>query len=220
MNIIHITNIKRYVTFLFLSFCALGLTGCIDMHEPTSFHQSRLTVQEQNYTKMFDTETVDDREIYQVAADYDRYGIGPVQVSVTYNPDSDSNNSIRAIGELGRIKGLLREQGVKSVTGDILPITDKSTVSKTVVSYVSMTAQAPDCKQIPGLEDRVPDTAKDYELGCSTETLMAKQIYRPRDLLGNAGAGRADARRASNIVDGYRTGESADSLNAETVSEN
>ena len=58
---------------------------------------------------------------------------------------------------------------------------------------------------MPGLEDGLTtEKIGDYRFGCSVDTMLAKQIYRPADLQGSAGADDGDGRRASNSVEYYR----------------
>lgn len=197
---------------------AILLGGC-DLHEPTSFHEKRLAVYENNYAKIYDSKTVSARTIYDIVENYERYGDGQMNITVTYDPSSKDNSSFTAVEHLGAVTASLRELGIYDVKGGVMPIHDQGVSSQTLVAYRSYSAVMPDCKQIPGLNDRKPDTSADYEFGCSTETLMAKQVYRPKDLLGNSALGRSDGRRAANVMDTYRSGEPAEALDAETITE-
>lgn len=207
-----------YRIYLLCGFMLCFLSAC-DLHEPTTFHENRLTVKEDTYTKSHDTEALTDLHIRAIAKGYDRYGDGSMNITVTYDPQSNINNAVRASENLGIVTSALRDQGIRRIKGDILPFNERGVPSKTLISYRAITAHAPDCDPIPGLEDRKPDVSRDYELGCSTETLFAKQIYRPRDLMGQSGVSAADGRRASNIIDAYRSGEPAEDLEAETISD-
>ena len=51
------------------------------------------------------------------------------------------------------------------------------------VSYNKLSAAPnPDFKEMPGLNDYRTPRYVDYELGCATQNLMARQIARPSDL--------------------------------------
>lgn len=219
-----LNKINKYNTYRKTTVIALGLMltvflGACDLHEPTSFHNKRLTVQENNYAKLYDSQRMSNHTFYSIVENYDRYGDGEMQVTVTYDPQSQNNSSSSAFEHLGAVTAMLRDLGIHEVNGSVLPVNDQHAQSQTLIAYRSYKAVMPDCNQMPGLDDRMPDTSTDYELGCSTETIMAKQIYRPKDLMGNAQLDRSDGRRASNVIDAYRSGEPAEALDAETITE-
>jgi len=71
-----------------------------------------------------------------------------------------------------------------------------------------------------GIDNRDINVEEAYKLGCSTETLFARQIARPKDLKGQGTTdANTDGRRSANIVEGYRTGVQNESLGGERASE-
>lgn len=61
------------------------------------------------------------------------------------------------------------------------------------------------CRNMPGFDDGLTsEKIGDYRFGCSVDAMVAKQIYRPADLQGNAGHDLGDGRRATSGVEYYR----------------
>ena len=91
---------------------------------------------------------------------------------------------------------------------------------KALVRYDSYSALPPeDCGPMPGLES-TEDVSFDenYRLGCSVDMLTARQIARPKDLLGREQQETtSDGRRGSNIVETYRTGTPNEPLEGESA---
>jgi len=71
-----------------------------------------------------------------------------------------------------------------------------------------------------GIEDRDHRTDLEYKMGCSVETMIARQIARPGDLLGRApNSVYKDGRRISNQIEGVRSGAMNEPLGGESASE-
>ena len=61
---------------------------------------------------------------------------------------------------------------------------------------------------------------QEYKLGCTVDTIFARQIARPKDLNGQGGSGTpTEGRSATNIIDAQRSGALNEPLEGQTASE-
>lgn len=208
---------KPYFKLLACAACLIATSACT-LDEPTWVNSSRVEVHQEGFTDSFDTSSLDAGTLRAIGVNYYRYGNGPMDVAVSYDPSSKTNTRGMAEGEVKRIQTELSRQGVRNLRITATPSERSGDVSKTIVSFPALTARGPeDCGMIPGYENAQTDTpenaegqAKGYKLGCSIETLMAKQVSRPGDLLGRPGfETNADARRQEEVIwnRGYYSGQ-------------
>lgn len=206
---------------------ALCLTSACSMNSPTWVNQSRVEVHANQFTDTFETAKLDDAVIRAIAVYHYRYGNGPVTMVVGYDRNSKVNTEAKAKAEAARIKSALQRNGVKDVYIETAYLVDTGDVSVTTVTFPALVAKAPaKCGMIPGYNS--PTTGYDsadgiapYELGCTVETLMAKQIARPGDLLGRPGfETNADGRRQETVTSerGYYGSKSNEPLEGESSS--
>lgn len=141
-----------------------------------------------------------------LAAGYTKNGTGALELTMAFDPTSKSFTAMKAVQKLQSIKTVLAHKGVRNVETETLSI--KGAQPALMVSYDSIRAQGPQgCKMIPGLESN--ETSRflgDYQFGCGTETMLARQISTPSDLQGTDGLGKRGARRGANILNGYESG--------------
>ncbi len=134
-----------------------------------------------------------------IGRDYWRYGDSPVRVTVAYNRDKGEGE--KASQEAARLADGLRRNGVKEIDVDILPTQADEMLG--LITYDSVTAHKPrGCGEMPGYDSGQSNVqnAEDYEFGCQIETMVAKQIMRPKDLAGQV--------RGQENVDGSSRGYS------------
>ena len=115
----------------------------------------------------------------------------------------------------------MRKLGVTSVSSGILPVKDAGSQMNAMISYTAYNAHAPkDCSSMSGLKDNDLKVEADYKLGCTIDTVFAKQIARPKDLKGvETPASTFDGRRLTNSVERYRSGIPNEPLEGERASE-
>lgn len=193
-------------TILGLIALVMMLTGCL--HETTKLNQNRLQVQEERFSQSFPSASdLSGSAVRELATHYDKHGEGPFELTVMYDPGSKSAGAMRAGDEAVRIVREMRQAGVQNVDVKILPVGEIEG-TRAMVSYTAYNALPPqDCTMISGYDDLNIEAEESYKLGCSTETLFARQIARPKDLKGQAPGGeRSDGRRLGNGVEVYRTG--------------
>ncbi len=213
--------------WLLIGSCLLtlgALSGCSQDHEG-NLALKRMEVHQEQYGEQFTSHDLTPQIINRIAADYQRNGNnGPISLMVQYDPASSQNTAMNATNHAVKIAKSLREAGVKDISTEIMPVNDVGDHSKTLVTYDRFSAHAPTgCDgMMPGLDNTRTDwkAVKDYQFGCSVETTIAKQIARPKDLLGTDGFdGVSDGRRASNIIDQYRTGIPNEKLEGQRATE-
>lgn len=195
-----------------------AMAACSIEH-PTYMTENKMQLRDGVRDMTVSVHNFDRAEAAEIAAHYARYGHGPVEVAVTYNPRAQNYKAADAKNDAQRIAALLSDEGVNELATELLPIKDGS--SYLMVRYNTLTAHAPPgCGDMNLIRDEgVISSYEDYELGCTTESILARQISRPADLMGRAGTAPSDGRRAANIVHRYSTGESRPSLATFAVSQ-
>lgn len=213
-------KIRFVPTCLLLAFTAL-LPGC-DLYEEGHLSENRLQVVEDRYVEKVPVSALSESSLSALGEHYNRHGDGPVDLTMVYDPQSRSNTAMHASTELARLTKALRVQGIRNVNGNILPVADAGDEPQAIISFTSYDARPPEnCPVMHGIEDTTVDNNPDYKFGCSVDTVFAKQIARPKDLAGQArNDGDTDGRRASNIVEGYRTGQPNEPLGGESATGN
>lgn len=214
-------NIRLLI--LFGTCCAsLALAGC-SQYEPSRINAHRAEVTHDKFAQTVPAAQADEAFISGVAEQYQRFGNGPMKVTVSYDPRSGVNTAMKAGEEASRIVEAFDRWAVRGVETEIMPVAGSGAEGEVLITYDSVTAHPPrGCGSMPGLESdqagyRSTDT---YSLGCSVETMVSRQIARPKDLLGKGGLpGRSDGRRYGNSVEPYRSGVPNEPLDGEQASD-
>ena len=210
--------VTEKLPFLLILTASLVLSGCL--YEPDHFTTERVQVEEKPFSDAVSVSQIDEESIRGVAEHYNSQGDGVFDLTVTYDPKT-GNGAMQASDEAARLAGLLRKNGVEDINASIMPVKDTGADMKAMFSYTAYNALAPDdCDVMPGISSRTIETEEGYKLGCSIETMYARQIARPKDLKGQGMMDpQSDGRRSSNIVETYRTGVPNKPLGGETTTE-
>ena len=195
---------------------ALSLSAC-SMDMPTKMTESRIELSTEQYSQSYDVATLNDANFDAMADHYVRSGSSQAEVIVAYDPYSKKNTAMKANDQLARIKTELSTRGITDLKGSTLAIDHSGDSSEMIIGYESVTAGVNDCRMMPGYATNHMDADFDYKLGCSVQTLMAKQVAHPADLAGRAPDTDADGRRTGAVVERYRSGEPADDLGTYTT---
>lgn len=208
---------------------AVSLLGACNMNSPTWVSTDRVEVHNDQFTDTFETAKMNEGLIRAVGVYYYRYGNGPLNLMVGYDPKSKTNTQAKASSEASRITAELRKNGVKDINTQTVPLDGTGDRSLTTVTFPALVAKAPSrCGTMPGYNsemvtgDNADGPPPGYQLGCTVETLMAKQISRPADLLGRPGfETNSDGRRQEAVTSqrGYYGDKSFPELKGETASE-
>ena len=205
-------------TFIFF-ICIVGLAAC-DFHHPTYMTENKIRVERGVQRHDMDVHDFSNTQAKIIAHDYDGAGAGDARLSVTYDPTSPINTAAHARTHLAKALTLLRGNGLSTVMGNIMPVHNSGENSRLLLTYDAYSAHAPaGCGAMSGLNNNVVENDRDYKLGCSRDTLFARQIARPKDLIGQGSIGATtDGRRAANILEPYRAGIPNESLRGESAS--
>lgn len=177
------------------------------MDMPTNVNTNKIRVEEKQYNELLETRDFDEAAARALANHYSRYGDGQVAVTITYDPKSSTNTASTASMELGRVLGALRAYGIDDVKGDILPVNERDSSSRILIGYTSYTAHAPDgCDVMQGVNNNAANVDWNYKLGCTIDIMTARQVARPKDLLGNDRLTSGDAAREGERAMAIRTG--------------
>lgn len=212
---------SHILTAALLLIGAQSISACSELYSETWVSPNRIQVEEKKVTQEIPVGDLDATALAGLADHYDRHGEGPLELTITYDPKSSSNTAMNASNEASRIVQVLRQNGLHNVHPGILPVNAQGEDSKAVISYMSYDALAPkDCTLMEGVESGADLRADEgYKLGCSVDTLFARQIARPKDLKGQGVDSTSEGRRSSNIVDYYRSGQPNEPLEGESASE-
>ena len=202
------------------------LSGC-SVQSETWVNSNRVAIQADQFTDTFETAKLNESMFHAIGDYYDRFGNGAMNVVVSYDPQSIINTESKANAALSGIRNQLARNGIKDVQGTLSAMRGSGDVSTTLVSFPAVTASAPNgCGMMPGYADPSEDIPNDtniknppYRYGCSIETLLAKQVARPSDLMGKQGfETNGDGRRAERVLSGR--GYYSDKENPELRGEN
>lgn len=195
---------KNKTAFFVLLMGVSVLPACARQSTPSMMNTSRPQLVSE--TSMLQVPLKDATPAYlnKLANHYERYGANSMRLSLAYDPSSKDYGAVKAFGDLSKIKSNLETMGVRGISAETMKVSGSEPTL--MVSYDAVTAAAPaGCRNMPGMEDGLTtEQIGDYRFGCSTDDLVAKQIYRPSDLAGNDGYDAADGRRAANGVEYYR----------------
>ncbi len=180
------------------------LPACGRQTTPSMMNTSLPRVVNQTELVQAPVEDVTSGYLARIASDHERYGQGPLQLTLVYDAGSKTYGTKKAFDDLARFKTSLEKMGVRGIKGEALKANN---IEPTLmVSYDRVKAEAPaGCKSMPGMENGMttPEIG-DYRFGCTSDMLLAKQIYNPSDLRGRYDSDPIDGRRAANNSEYYR----------------
>lgn len=202
-------------------FAALLMLGGCSMYSEGRLSSNRVQVAETQFNETYPVAELNNNALAGLARHYVDHGSGPLDLTITYDPKSSSSTAMMAGDEASRIASFLRKQGVAEVNVSILPVNAQGPDSQALVSFLAYDALAPkDCGVMEGFDDTEVRVDDEYKLGCTVDTVFARQIARPKDLNGQAFTNTTtEGRSASNIVELQRSGAPNEPLEGQTASE-
>ncbi len=183
---------------------AFSLSACSRQSTPSMMNTSLPRVIPETKIDQIAVEDVTDGYLYKVSQNYERYATDTLMMTISYDPKSKEYDSMRAFQDLARFKQSFAKMGIHSVRAEALK--SEGVTPTLMIAYDAVSAKAPDgCRNMPGFDDGLTTSEiGDYRFGCSINTMLANQIYKPSDLRGNAASDAIDGRRAANSVEYYR----------------
>ena len=205
--------------FLLAMTAMISLSAC-EMYAPPNLNTTKIQVAEEGVSQTIPISQVSDDALSALAQDYNDRGVSPMSVIVTYDPRSNRNTAMMAGNHASGIAKTLRKYGVDAISSSILPVKDQGDEAQVMISYNAVAALAPEgCNDMPGMKGNVLEPDANYKLGCGVDTLIAKQVARPSDLLGRGVSDpTTDGRAAANVIEAYRTGVQNKPLKGESAS--
>lgn len=199
---------------------ALVFTGaCAKIDMPSHITPEKIQIETQNYSERFKTAEVSAADFDRLAEHFSRYGEGEAEMIISYDPHSRKNTAKKASEQMHRISSEFRRRGLGSLKSSVMALENSGDESEMIIGYTSVTALPPkDCYTMPGFDSRQTHIDTDYQLGCTLDTAMTRQITRPGDLEGRSyGDQDGDARRGAAVVEPYRAGEGSEGLGGYSV---
>ena len=207
---------NRFVSIFVLLVFMFCLPAC-SLRTSGNFSENRVQLVDEKIVQEIPSADLTPAAVQALAEHYEKHGDGPFDLTLTYDPKSKDITAMSVSDRSAELVSALHKAGVSDVRAHILPIKD-SEGSTAIISYMGYNALAPkDCELMPGIEGRDINVNANYKLGCSVDTLFARQIARPKDLNGQETEALTDGRRAANQVDVYRAGEPNEALDGVTA---
>ena len=193
---------KSILSFAFMAFV---LTGCVDFPEERTV-STKVDLHEEMVQHIMPSDEVTDAFIASEANAYYRVGHGPVELRVSYDPKSSTYNQHWAKRKAKRMERKLQAAGIQNISADILPIPGTGS-SQTIIRYTAFVPKAPaECEPF-GDQTEFSDPDEDYIVGCTAQSMFARQIHRSADLRDRYPTDDPQsADRSAAGVDQYRTG--------------
>ncbi len=202
---------------LTLILCSVLLLSACSMTPETWVNTDRVEIHNDQFTDTFELSTLNDNTLRAIAGVYERYGDGPMRVGLTSRNKNDAS----------RITKTLKKYGVRDVMVE-REMPERGAKEMAIISFPAITARAPEkCGMMPGADGitTLPDSGQGkgpYGFGCTVETMLARQVHKPRDLLGRPGfETNSDGARTETVVSrrGYYDDKSNEPLKGETASD-
>ncbi len=190
---------KTVYVLAVLAGASVMLGACSRQSTPSMMNTSQPRVVEQTSMQQVPVKKISDGYLAQLADDYGRYGSGGVTLALAYDPASKAYGAMDAFNDLASVKERLRKAGLTNVRAET--VKTEGSEPTLFISYDSQTALAPaGCRNMPGFDDGLTTgEIGNYKFGCSVDSMIAQQIYRPSDLRGNAAHDPIDGRKARNV---------------------
>ncbi len=189
-----------------------GLSAC-SLDTKTQLVSERIQLQQGASETLYERGALTASKMAAIRDDYNRFGNGPVKVAVNYDPKARKNTAMAAADEAARIGEGLRNAGVLNVETSLVPVHGLGEDMMISLAYDTTTAHAPEgCELMAGIEGKPTVINDEYNYGCSTQMLLARQIYRPSDLAGNDTRPEVSGRRRVNVAEDYAAGVPNDAL--------
>ena len=198
--------LKHAVTVLGCVALLSGLSAC-SVESESWVNSNRLEIHNDQFTDTVPTEHMNEGLYHAIGEYYYRFGNGKLTALVSYDPNSKVNTKAKAEKAADKLRDGLAENGVRDAEVSIVASPATGDVSTTLITFPAITAMAPqDCGTMPGYQQpndiqSNPSAKPDYRFGCTVETLLARQVSRPSDLLGKQGFNNnSDARRQERVL--------------------
>lgn len=187
----------------------LALAGCESLvYTESVINETAIEVQQERVVNEYALPEFTPDLAQAVARHYHAHSDTAVDLTVYYDPKSKRNTALDANKAIVEIGTMLRQEGVNALNPMILPIKDLGETGRVGIAYVAYNATPPkDCEMMSGFSGARVDVDKEYKLGCTMDTLLVRQIARPKDLAGREDRNiYSEGRGASNIIDPVRAG--------------
>jgi type IV pilus biogenesis protein CpaD/CtpE len=184
----------------------LGIAACTQS-TPPMVNSRPLVVTDETVIDQIPLNAINDATLSALAGQYTKSSSGePLDLTMTFNPSSRTYTQNSATNTLAQVETVLRRKGVGNLRSQTMAVPNGDPVL--IITYDALSAlPPPGCPDTPGLYDyQTSRFIGDYPFGCGVETMFAKQITDPSDLLGVEGLSQREGRRAFNVVDPYAAG--------------
>lgn len=191
-----------------LGIAALLALGACDMATESRVNVNKIGIEKTIRTVQLPSSNIDERVIVQLADGYLKNGNGNLNILIGYN-ETKKGDKVRANRQARLYRGLFEDQGIKQIELETVPVDGSSIMAKTLVSYNSLKAVAPEgCSRIPGhVGGGTIENMKTYSMGCETSSMVAKMVSQPASLLNAQSAAEdGEARRHGSVVESYKEG--------------
>lgn len=173
----------REMKKIFLMAGVASLAACAPQSTPSMMNIEKPRLVQETTLEQVALKDAGDGYLAGLAERYRRYGTEAMQVSLAYDP-TGPYTAVKAFSDLAAIKDRLRGLGVRNIQAETVQADIPAPTL--MISFDGISAVAPaGCTTMPGMADGMTTRhVGSYKFGCTVDSLLAQQLYRPADLMG------------------------------------
>lgn len=199
---------RNALKYKLLLLASVGLlASCASMDVPSELIPQRVEVHEGAFDHSFPVSANDQANLDFIASEYSRIGAGPLVVTHTYNPYTKGDPAEQARQAANLIANNLRTKSIHQVAVQVAPAKSVEEAGKVTISFDTAEVKPPSAcggRELGlGSGQTITEEFEGYQIGCSVEAQIARQIANPKDLAGRETASQTvDGRRTVNAIQG------------------
>lgn len=219
-KIFHSIKCGALVSGLMVLSMGAGLGGCSKDYMQSNITESKIRVEQNKSVQEIPVAQIHTAMLDQMALNYVRNGGDTIDLTLTYNPENSGNPDLVARQKAFEIADYMESRQNITVKPYTIPVKNSAEMIA-VFSAMNYTAHPPEgCDVMSGFNDKSHNIQDDYQYGCTVQTVIARQIARPKDLLGTArDANTTDGRAVVNSLQEMRAGVVNEMLEGQTATE-
>lgn len=194
----------------------LVLLSACAMQNPSFIHNEKMQVLREPVSAGFDANALPKSQMLAMVDDIKHRAGQDVTVTVAYPPHG---NAQLAAAQGAQVKQFLLAHDIKrDVRVETAP-TATGPNNIVTLNYSALRAASSCDTPIQNADAGLYDHGSDanYRFGCAHDQMLAMQIARPEDLLGNDTTTLAESQRVAKSLDNYRAGENATPENTQPL---
>ena len=112
----------KKITHYILTVLAVNALAACTQSTPSMMNQARVELTRETSVEQIPLEKLNNQNLTVLAEQYRKYGSGPLDLTMTYDPNSKSFTAMNAVSKLRQVQSVLKKKGVSNLTGETLPV--------------------------------------------------------------------------------------------------